>query len=275
MLSVIVPAHNEAAWIGRCLDALLASRTDHPVEVIVVANGCQDSTAAIARGYEAKAAARSWPLSVLDLKDGGKLAALNAGEAAARFDMRAYLDADVTVSPDLIDQLCQALDRPDAAYASGQVRIAPCRTWFSRAYARIYAQVPFMTHGVPGCGLFAINAAGRARWGKFSDIISDDTYVRLQFAPAERIGVAASYQWPIVEGAHNLLKVRRRQDAGVAEIAGLYPELLRNDDKPVFGARRALGLCLRDPVGFCAYATIGLLARLTRSQAAGRWSRGR
>ncbi len=42
----------------------------------------------------------------------------------------------------------------------------------SRAYARLWARVPFMARGVPGCGLFALNAAGRARWGDWPAIIS-------------------------------------------------------------------------------------------------------
>jgi glycosyltransferase involved in cell wall biosynthesis len=46
VLSVILPASNEEAYIGPCLTALFAS---HPVpggaEVVVVANGCRDATA--------------------------------------------------------------------------------------------------------------------------------------------------------------------------------------------------------------------------------------
>jgi glycosyltransferase involved in cell wall biosynthesis len=46
VLSVILPASNEEAYIGACLTALFAS---DPVpggaEVVVVANGCRDATA--------------------------------------------------------------------------------------------------------------------------------------------------------------------------------------------------------------------------------------
>ena len=49
MISVIVPAHNEENYLGATLDAL--RRQDHGwFEVIVVANGCTDATAKIARG---------------------------------------------------------------------------------------------------------------------------------------------------------------------------------------------------------------------------------
>ena len=212
---------------------------------------------------------------MIDLEQGGKLNALNIGDARAGGEMRVYLDADVTVSPALLAQIRDALDRPEPAYASGRPTIAPAKSWVSRAYGRIFARVPFMSDVVPGVGIFALNAAGRARWGAFPEIISDDTFVRLNFAPAERIGVPASYDWPVVEGFRNLVRVRRRQNVGVEEVARLYPALLRNDDKPRMSPRRLAGLALRDPVGFCVYAGVALAVRLPAKVAGDRWVRGR
>src|SRR5690606_35650380 len=151
-----------------------------------------------------------------ELAQGGKPGALNAGDAAARGPMRAYLDADVTVSPPLLAQIVAVLVQAGPAYASGRVNITTRQSRVSRAYARIWRQVPFMRQGVPGCGFFAVNAVGRARWTEFPAIISDDTFVRLQFAPTERHLVQAGYDWPIAEGFGALVRVRRRQDAGVA-----------------------------------------------------------
>ena len=274
-VSVILPASNEAALIGGCLEALLASEEvpDPQVEVIVVANGCHDDTAAVAQGYAARMAARGWRLEVIERVAGGKPGALNAGDAAASGAIRVYLDADVTVAPELLAQLVRALDIDSPRYASGQVEIA-AESAVSRAYARVWQQVPFMRDVVPGCGLFAVNAAGRARWGAFPEIISDDTYVRLHFRPRERAGVAAPYRWPIAEGWRNLIKVRRRQNAGVDEIAARYPALPDNDDKPGFPLSEKLGLALRDPLGFGVYAGVALAVRLTPRREQD-WSRGR
>jgi len=274
MLSIIIPASNESALIGGCLEAVLKS---DPLpcarEVIVVANGCTDDTAQVARGLRDKAAARGWGLRVLDLPQGGKLAALNAGDNEARGPMRAYLDADVTVSPPLLTQIVAVLDRDEPAYASGRVNIFARQSWASRAYARIWRQVPFMRQGVPGCGLFAVNAAGRARWGTFPAIISDDTFVRLQFAPSERHLVQASYDWPIAEGFGALVHVRRRQDAGVAEVAAKYPAIMARDGTPSWGLSGLARLALRDPLGFAVYAGVALRVRM--SPAATDWSRSR
>lgn len=47
--TVIIPAHNEEAVIGRCLQTVLHDApTAYPFEIIVAANGCTDRTAELA-----------------------------------------------------------------------------------------------------------------------------------------------------------------------------------------------------------------------------------
>ncbi len=270
-LSVIIPASNEAGYIGACLTALFASGPLE-AECIVVANGCRDATATVARGYTAQAKAAGWALTVLDLAQGGKPNALNAGDQIAKAALRAYLDADVIVSPDLMAQLIAALDGDAPRYATGTAHIPRAKSAVTRAYARFWQCLPFAQSPAPGYGLFATNAAGRARWGEFPGIISDDTFVRLQFVPEERVQVQARYDWPMIEGFAALTKVRRRQDAGVAEIDRLYPDLLAREAKVPLTKARLLDLALRDPIGFATYAAVSLAVRLKRGQG---WSRGR
>ena len=200
MISIVIPANNEERYIGACLDGLVAQDTDRAAQVIVAANACRDGTVEIARGFADRFIAKGWRLEVLDIAQGGKPNALNLADAKAVGDMRVYLDADVVMSPPLLEQLAQVLTRDDPAYASGKMVVAPAESWITRAYGRIWTRLPFMAEGVPGAGLFAVNAAGRARWGEFPPIISDDTFVRLQFTPGERIGVEAPYSWPLPEG---------------------------------------------------------------------------
>lgn len=86
MVSVIIPAFEEEATVGRSVAAALR----HPdvAEVIVVDDGSTDGTA------EAAAAAGA-RLVRLD-RNVGKAAALDAGVRAAKHDVLLFLDADVT-----------------------------------------------------------------------------------------------------------------------------------------------------------------------------------
>lgn len=279
-MSVIIPANNEETHIAPCLDALLhadwpAGNPDAGVEVIVVANGCTDQTVKRAERRADQFAKRDWKLIVLDLPAIGKLGALNAGDSAASGDVRVYLDADVTISRPLLLQLYTALSGESAAYASGQVMIPVPQTWASRAYRKIYRCLPFLTHGVPGCGLFAMNKAGRALWDDWPDIISDDTFARLQFRPNQRIGVSAHYHWPLVEGFGTLVKVRRRQNAGVAELRRKFPHLFTNDDKVVLSRLDIAKLILTSPIGFAVYVSVSIIVKFYPSTGNNSWTRGR
>lgn len=274
--SVLIPAHNEADYLPACLTALLASEpVAGDVQVVVIVNGCTDNTAEIARGFTAQAEEKGWQLLVLDVAQGGKLNAWNKGEAAASGEVLIYLDADVVVSPQVVVQITDVLDVDRPRYASGRANVTLTGDdALTRHYTRFWLTTPFMVHGVPGFGVFAMNRAGRARWGDWPDIISDDTFARLNFTPAERHSVPADYDWPMIEGFTRLVQVRRRQDIGVAEIETGYPELMVNDDihdQTVPLWKRAL----KDPVAFVAFTAVRLAIRLPILRSGNRWARGR
>lgn len=274
-VSVLIPAHNEADYIARCLQAVFASDplpAGMMAGVLVLANGCSDDTAALARS---QAPPMGWVLQVLELPEGGKLPALTAGDAAAQGDILIYLDADVLVSPALIPQIAETLSDGVPRYASGRPQVARARSAVTRAYARLWMQLPFFSRGVPGFGVFAMTRAGRQRWQEWPDIIADDIFARLSFAPAERVQVPASYSWPMVEGFRNLVKVRRRQNAGVAEVADRFPQLQRNEDKQPPRYRAVMRLLLVDPAGFLVYSLVALAVKTPLFASNTRWTRGR
>jgi cellulose synthase/poly-beta-1,6-N-acetylglucosamine synthase-like glycosyltransferase len=102
-ITVLVPAHNEEALIGRCIRSVLAS--SHPgTEVLVVAHNCTDATAAEAETAGARV------LVLNDAGQEGKGGALRFGFAAALDRGTAavlVIDADSVVSPGLIDAIRQ------------------------------------------------------------------------------------------------------------------------------------------------------------------------
>lgn len=109
-LGVVIPAHDEASVIQRCLKALLQSVGDTPaVKVVVAANGCSDNTVKLARSFEGAFSERRWSLGVLDFSEAGKIGALNVAESSVSGLPRIYLDADVEVGPELVRQIAIAL----------------------------------------------------------------------------------------------------------------------------------------------------------------------
>jgi glycosyltransferase involved in cell wall biosynthesis len=272
--SVIIPAHNEADYLTGCLDALLAqdlfSRT---VEIIVVANGCTDATAEVAQNYLLAFQARGWVLKVLNLLEGNKTAALNAGDSAATGQIRVYLDADICCDPALLSSLCTALSRPEPTYATGRLELAQNRSGITRLYGEFWRNLPFVRGGAVGAGCYAVNAAGRRKWGKFPRIISDDSFVRLKFTPGERIEVPTPYYWPLAEGFTALVRVRRRQDIGMQELFQKFPELQRNESKKPVTLSIFTRALLRRPLSGLIYILVSLAVR-SKSTTTG-WARGR
>jgi glycosyltransferase involved in cell wall biosynthesis len=276
--SLILPAHNEAELIQDCINSVLTSDllpNGWSGELIVIANGCSDGTARVAQAMAATARHAGWPMTVIDTKEGGKLKALNTGESQATGQVLIYLDADVVVDPTLLSGIVATLDTPKPRYASGIPRVSRAKTWVTRAYARIWTRLPFVQTGVPGFGIFAMNRAGRAAWDAWPDIISDDTFARLNFRPEQRSRVDAGYSWPMVEGFANLVRVRRRQDAGVQEIQDIYPDLCANDDTPRADRKQIVHLAISDPIGFAVYGAVALAVKTPLFRGKSKWARGR
>lgn len=272
--AVVIPANNEEHYIGACLAALLAQDTRAGrLQIIVAANACTDRTEAIVMSLVPDAKARGWDLICDNTLAPGKAAALNRADRLVHAPIRVYLDADICCEPDMFSKLREALAPPEPTYATGKLVVAPARSWVTRAYGRLWSQLPFVTDGATGAGLFAVNEAGRQRWGSFPAIIADDTFVRLCFSPAERVEVASSYTWPMVEGLRKLVRVRRRQDAGVAEVYRHYPELRANEAKRHTAPAEIVRLAVREPIGFLIYGLVRLMVRLLPPET--RWSRGR
>jgi chlorobactene glucosyltransferase len=105
LVSVLIPARDEAARIGACLDGL-ARQSYARFELIVVDDGSTDGTAEVARAY----AGRIPGLRVLSgaaLPGGwaGKPWACWQAAGRARGDWLLFLDADVAPGPDLLAAL--------------------------------------------------------------------------------------------------------------------------------------------------------------------------
>lgn len=110
MLSIVIPAHNEAAFIGATIAALHAAARalGCSFEVVVVDDDSTDRTTAIAEAAGAR---------VVAVKLRHIAAARNAGAAAARGDRLVFVDADTIVAPETLRAAMDALS--DGAVAGG------------------------------------------------------------------------------------------------------------------------------------------------------------
>jgi glycosyltransferase involved in cell wall biosynthesis len=101
-LSIVVPAHNEEAFLGATLSALdLAARSlGIPYEIVVVNDASTDRSAEIAASF----GARVVPTNVRHIA-----AARNAGARAARAEMLVFVDADTIVSSRILRAAVDAL----------------------------------------------------------------------------------------------------------------------------------------------------------------------
>ncbi|HKX57487.1 MAG TPA: glycosyltransferase, partial [Xanthomonadales bacterium] len=106
-MTVIIPVYNAISSLDRCLDALERSLLKD-FELIVVDDHSTDGSEQIARQRCAN--------FVRLEKNGGQGAARNRGAAMARSDLLFFLDSDVLVEPDTLDNILQVFARePDAA----------------------------------------------------------------------------------------------------------------------------------------------------------------
>ena len=117
VLSVVVPAYNVRAYIGECLDSLLAS-TLRALEVIVVDDGSTDGTLDIARQY----AARDRRVKVFTQTNSGQGIARNLGVGHARGHFLTFIDADDTVPPRALALMVRTLEQTGSDFVVGSAR---------------------------------------------------------------------------------------------------------------------------------------------------------
>jgi glycosyltransferase involved in cell wall biosynthesis len=108
-VSIVIPARDAEAMIGRTVAAALAQDLDDEFEVIVVDDGSSDDTAHVAR----EAGARVVPARGGDRAPAGPADARNAGVAAARAPLIAFTDADCIPAPGWLRAGVTALEQAD------------------------------------------------------------------------------------------------------------------------------------------------------------------
>ncbi|MGH6649272.1 glycosyltransferase [Aquabacterium sp.] len=117
-LSVTIPAHNEARFIGKGIESVFrsAQKAGHPVEVVVALNRCTDQTQSIAESLGARCV----------VEDKKCISAVrNAAIRASSAPAIATLDADSWMSEDTVAAILRMVG--DDRYVGGGAMIKPER----------------------------------------------------------------------------------------------------------------------------------------------------
>jgi cellulose synthase/poly-beta-1,6-N-acetylglucosamine synthase-like glycosyltransferase/peptidoglycan/xylan/chitin deacetylase (PgdA/CDA1 family) len=118
LISVLIPAFNEARVIEASVRRVLASR-DAALEVIVIDDGSSDGTSAVVAG----AFAGEPRVRLLTLSNGGKARALNQGLALAKGEIVVALDADTQFEPETIARLARWFGDPAIGAVAGNAKV--------------------------------------------------------------------------------------------------------------------------------------------------------
>jgi poly-beta-1,6-N-acetyl-D-glucosamine synthase len=180
--SVVLTVHDEAARITERLDELLSAivATACPGEIIVVADGCGDGTARLARSHPS-------PLvRVIELADNqGKAQALSHGCEAARGEVLIFADARQRWAADALQRLVENFNRAQVGAVTGELVIEDAHgvlagvglywryeKWLRRNEARLHSTV-----GVSG----SISAVRRELFHPIPrGVLLDDLYWPMQ-----------------------------------------------------------------------------------------------
>ncbi|MEV6237230.1 glycosyltransferase [Lentzea sp. NPDC051838] len=228
---VVIPAHNEERGIARCLEVLLAGTSAGELDVVVVANACDDATADVARAAGVR---------VVETAIAGKVHAMTLGDKECSAFPRLYLDADVDLDAESLRAMVSALADSGALACSpvpeldleGAGRVAK---GFHRAMGALLAD----RRGLSGTGAYLLAEIGHSRVFPMPEIINDDGYVQRSFSPAEKRIVPQARA--VVRPARTvsaLVRRRARVRLGNRELDALG---LRADQPPLgLGRLRAL-----------------------------------
>jgi exopolysaccharide biosynthesis WecB/TagA/CpsF family protein len=268
--SLVIPAHNEEKVLPRLLLRLGRELSTGEAEVVVVANGCTDATASVARAVPG--------IHVIEIATASKSAALNAGDAAARAYPRIFLDADIGIDGEALRRLASILDS-DAALVAAPVPFFELSgaTWGVRRFYECFAKLPYVNDGLVGLGVYGLSEAGRRRFAAFPDVIADDLYVQSLFAPEERRVSSGRFAIKAPRTLPALIRVRTRIARGNRQLSSQAGALeLRTGGSTSVTVRHLITQLVREPkrvLPVMVYGAVTVAARLLARRAGNGWER--
>lgn len=129
-ISIITPSLNQAPFLARAIESVLAQQGDFELEYLVLDGGSTDGSAEILGRYAGRLRCRIGP-------DAGQASAVNEGLRLASGDVVGWLNSDDLLRPGALAAVARAFrERPEALWVHGRCDIIdeqdrPIRRWVS------------------------------------------------------------------------------------------------------------------------------------------------
>jgi glycosyltransferase involved in cell wall biosynthesis len=169
--------------------------------VIVVANGCQDATASVARDRCDK---------LIELPEKALGRARNTGAAKARGDLLLFLDADTALAPDALEVIAREFT---PQFSCGTVRGQPDSGRWSHSF--VYALKNSLHRSTVHCGSSGVILCWRDYFKAVSGF-DEQLQVRENSELMGRLRRFGPYKY--VAGARAITSMRRYQNAGTGKV---------------------------------------------------------
>lgn len=122
-VSVVVPVYNDPEGIRTTLETLTTQTlSPNRYEIIVVDNGSTDGTRSVVQEFTTS---DSEVRLLVERETQGSYAARNRGIDAARGELIAFIDADMSAEPDWLKRAIEAVESADADYLACEVELYP------------------------------------------------------------------------------------------------------------------------------------------------------
>ena len=241
MLSIVIPAYNEAGRLPGTLRAL--ERWGRvwgggQVEVVVVDDGSADQTAVVAEGWASKLSGGEMRAVVVRAPHRGKGSAVARGMAHAEGLHRMFMDADLAVPLGYVGELLKALnDGADVAIGSRELagssrsREPAYRHLLGRGFNQLVRWIAIGGYADTQCGFKA-----------FTGQASERIFNRIRLYPADGHILARSR---VTAFDVELLAIAEELGLVVRQIPVRWRHVERSKVRPVLDALLMLGDALR------------------------------
>ena len=115
-VSVVITCYNQGQFVSEAINSVIAQKTDHDIEIIVVDDGSKDDTAQAIKQFN--------DVHYIQQKNQGVVAARNHGLGQAKGNYIIFLDGDDRLLPDALQIGVTDLEaHPQCAFVYGRCRL--------------------------------------------------------------------------------------------------------------------------------------------------------